>query len=148
VKENIAAVIEYGRDPELRLLVEGEQTRLTEWADKLLKDINHSAVLLDEVHNSTKYCDSGTVQKAKVADPDLTPSGQVLKTMQDEQLSFYHFAMKQSEKHKNYFLASDLDKETRSHMQGTSVESVRKQNEIEMADEISFDEFLKRWNAG
>jgi glutamate--cysteine ligase len=147
VKENIASVIEYGRDPDLNLLLEGKKISLGEWAGELVRDINHSAVLLDRAHENKKYSDSVSAQMGKVENSDLTPSGQVLKTMHDEKLSFYHLAMEQSEKHKNYFLDTDLKGDTKSLMQETSTESLKKQTEIEAADEISFDEFLQKWNA-
>jgi glutamate--cysteine ligase len=147
VKGNIASVIEYGRDPDLSLSMEGKQVKLREWADELVRDINHSAVLLDQVHGNNKYIDSVSAQMAKIEDSDLTPSGQVLKTMREQNLSFYHLSMEQSEKHKNYFLEKSLDDETQNLMQETAVQSISKQKEIEANEDISFDEFLQNWNA-
>ena len=83
---------------------------------------------------------------AKVENPELTPSGQILKTMQARQLSFYSFAMEQSEAHKAYFMDSALDPETTTRMEETSALSLTKQKEIEAADNIDFDEFLMQWN--
>jgi glutamate--cysteine ligase len=147
VKENIASVIEFGRDPELCLSRKGKQVKLNEWAAELVSDIEHSAVLLDKVHGDEKYSDSISTQKAKIDDPDLTPSGQVLKTMQDDNCSFYGFAVKQSESHKQFFLDRKLNDETESLMTETARTSLSKQKDIEAEDEVGFEEFLQNWNA-
>ncbi len=147
VKDNISSVIVAGRDPELELSLEGEKVKLTSWAREIIKDISHSAALLDQVHQHGKYSESVSSQMAKIDDPELTPSGQVLKSMKEKQLSFYALSMEQSEAHKAHFLDTDLQEETRTLMEETAADSKVKQKEIETADEINFDEFLSQWNA-
>jgi glutamate--cysteine ligase len=147
VGENIASVVERGRDPNLALSLEGEEVRLTQWATELLNDINHSAVLLDQVHEHNQHTASVSVQMAKVVNPELTPSGQILKIMQDRQLSYYDFAMEQSQAHKAYFMDKALNGETKTLMQETSTHSLTNQQGIEVADKLDFDEFLVQWNA-
>ncbi len=147
VAANIAAVVEQGRDPDLCLSLQGEQIRLGQWATELVSDIEHSAVLLDQVHGQHEYTASVNAQMAKVADPQLTPSGQLLKIMRDEKLSYFDFAMGQSIAHKAYFMDRTLDEETNNIMKQTSIASLASQKEIEAADKMSFDEFLQQWNA-
>jgi|TARA_B100000809_G_scaffold262563_1_gene313811 glutamate--cysteine ligase len=146
VASNLALVVEQGRDPNLMLSRDGSTRSLQSWADELLQDLAHSATLLDQVHGADAYQSSLKNQAAKLADPDLTPSGMILKAMTEGQLSFFEFSMQQSNRHKEYFLNNGLDAETLKMMQQTSTTSMARQKEIEVADEINFDEFLERWN--
>lgn len=147
VADNVASVVAQGRDPYLVLSLAGEEVRLRQWATELVNDINHSAVLLDNVHQQNDYTASVAAQMAKVEDAELTPSAQILTIMRDRQMSFYDFAMAQSQAHKLHFNDSALDDETLTLMQETSVKSVIKQKEVEAADRIDFDQFLEQWNA-
>ena len=139
-------MVEQGRDPDLMLSQDGSPRSLQSWADKLLQDLEHSATLLDQVHGGNAYQSSLENQAAKLADPDLTPSGMILKDMTAGQLSFFEFSMQQSNRHKEYFQGNGLDAETLKMMQQTSTTSLVRQKEIEAAEEINFDEFLERWN--
>lgn len=146
VADNIALVVEQGREPALSLKRESKDILLKDWASELLEDIAHGAALLDQVHDMDEHCASLAVQQAKVNDPGLTPSGQVLKRMQDKQLSFYDLGMQQSSVHKDHFLETTLHADINTHMRETSAQSVTRQKEIEDADNMSFDDFIKMWN--
>jgi len=146
VSENLAAVVERGRDENLDLVKDGTSIKLKQWANELLIDLEHSAALLDESHGGNNYLNSLNAQQAKVDNPELTPSGKILKQMKDNQQSFFDFAMGQSEKHKRYFLDSKLDSSTIDHMIETSKISLIRQQEIETAESLEFDKFLEQWN--
>jgi len=147
VANNITAVVEQGRDPNLDLSLEGEKLKLREWATQITKELNFSAGLLDKAHNTEDYTKSVAAQKSKIDDANLTPSGQILTLMEQQKMSFFDFSMQQSVAQKNFFAAKGLSPDMLSHMEQTSVSSVHKQLSIEAADELDFDEFLKQWNA-
>lgn len=146
VDSNLAMVVEQGRDPNLMLMQEGMPKSMQTWANELLQDIEHSATILAQVHGNNGYLSSLENQAAKLADPDLTPSGKIIKKMKEDQLSFFEFSMQQCKKHKEFLQDNGLDAETLKMMQQTSAVSKLNQRDIEAADEINFDEFLKRWN--
>ena len=146
IASNLALAVEQGRDPDLILSQDGSPRPLQSWASELLQDLEHSATLLDQVHGGDAYQSSLENQTAKLANPDLTPSGMILKAMTEGQLSFFEFSMQQSKGHKDYFQGTGLDPETLKMMQQTSATSLVRQKEIEAADAIDFDEFLERWN--
>jgi hypothetical protein len=56
--------------------------------------------------------------------------------------------MRQSRIHRDYLVGNSLDADTLDHLQDTSAQSLVKQQQIEAADTISFDDFLKQWNEG
>lgn len=148
VANNITRVVEQGRDPELTLDLKGSPKRLKAWANELLDDLIHSASMLDHIHGGDDYESSLNEQLDKVKNPDLTPSGKILRAMEEGQVSFFDFAIQQSRAHKEYFKNSGLSLKTVKHMQETSSSSLARQKELEAADTLSFDEFLAHWNDG
>ena len=146
VASNIAQVVERGRDPALELSLESSPRLLREWAQELLEDLVHSAGLLGYVHGGDDYLSSLKEQLKKVDDPELTPSGRILRTMRESHMSFFEFSMHQSKIHSDYFKRGEMDSEVEAHMRDTGEASLRRQREIEAGDSISFDEFLRNWN--
>ena len=146
VASNTAKVVEHGRNPELILDLEGSPKPMREWANQLSHDLEHAAAMLDHIHGGNDYADSLDKQKAKIENPDLTPSGQILNDMKEGQLSFFEFSMQQSRIQRDYLQDGGLDQATITMMQETAATSLEKQKQIEAGDDMSFDEFLRRWN--
>lgn len=146
VATNNARVVEQGRDPELELILEGAPIPMRQWANEFLEDLAHSASMLDHIHGGNDYQSSLGTQSDKIANPELTPSGRILKDMKEGQLSFFEFSMQQSRAHRDYFQNNGLSKETEQMMRDTASNSVLKQKELEAEDSIGFDEFLANWN--
>lgn len=146
VADNIALVVEQGRDPALELKREGTPLKMSDWADSILADVGNSAAILDQIHSSSAYADSVEAQSAKVADPDLTPSGRILKDMQEAGLSFFQFSLQQSQRSRDYLQNNGLSEATAEMMRETAASSVQKQIEIEGQDTLDFDEYLRQWN--
>jgi len=61
--------------------------------------------------------------------------------------SFFHFAKRRSEQHHDYFKGLPLDPERRQRFAQEARRSLEQQQEIEAADELPFDEFLRRYFA-
>ena len=146
VADNIAKVVEHGRDPELHLNLEGKPTVMSEWANEILADVGNAASMLDTIHASTNYSSSLAAQSAKVAEPELTPSGRILKDMKAGGVSFFEFSLQQSRKHRDDLQNNGLSEATVKMMAETAAQSLRKQAELESLDTEGFDEFLKNWN--
>jgi len=146
ISNNNDAVVEQGRDPGLKLSKDSEKIKLTEWATSLLEDIGYSAGLLDGNDSDNAHFASVNSQKAKVDNPDLTPSGKILSLMREKNQSFYKFAMAQSEEHQNFFNSSQVDSKNLALLEAASSVSFARQKEIEDSDTIDFDTFLAQWN--
>ncbi len=146
VADNLALVVEQGRDPALHLKLEGKPLKMSDWADTILKDVDNAAAILDQIHDTTSYTESVAAQSAKVADPSLTPSGQILRDMQENGLSFFQFSLQQSKTHRDYLQNNGLSADTIKMMQETAASSVQKQAEIEAKDTLDFAEYLRQWN--
>ena len=148
VGDNIAKVVEQGRDLSLQLQQGGEPVTLSDWAAAILNDLAHSAAILDRIHGGTAYTESLTRQQQKLADPGLTPSGRILKEMQEDGLTFFQFAMRHSQQSSRQLINGGLPPQTRKTLQQTAADSLLKQAEVEAADTLSFEEFLIQWNEG
>lgn len=146
VADNIAKVVEHGRNPELSLNLEGKPKNMRDWANEILAEVGNSASMLDQIHGGTNYTNSLTAQTAKIANSDLTPSGRILKDMQEGGLSFFEFSMQQSRKHRDELQNNGLSETAVKLMRETAAQSLKSQAEIEDSDTVGFDEYLKAWN--
>ena len=146
VAGNIARVVEKGRDTSISLNQGGAPVKLADWAEDFLGDMKHSAALLDHFHGGG-YLESVERQKAKLDNPALTPSGMMVDAMERDGLSFCEFSMEASRQHAQTLLSEPLSEDMRELMERTSTESLVRKRQVEEADEIGFDEFLRDWNA-
>lgn len=147
VADNIARVVEGGRKTSLQLSRDGQQISLKNWADSLLDDIENSSSILDSVHKTTAYSESLSTQRARINNPDLTPSGQMLNIMREQNQSFFDFSLQQSQRHYAYFVDNPLSADVFNEMQKTAAESLVEQSAIERASTQSFEDFLREWNS-
>ena len=144
---NLAAVVNKGRDPELKLSHKGEQLSMREWARDLVEKTRQSAALLDQVHETDAYSKSIQTQSAKVENSELTPSAQVLQVMKKDKLAFAVFGLQQSLAHQAWFREQAMAPKQLDHLIAVSAQSVAKQAAIEASDDISFDQYLEQWNS-
>ncbi|MFX6006925.1 glutamate--cysteine ligase, partial [Acinetobacter baumannii] len=77
------ATVKEGRRPGLKLQFKGESLLLTDWGQQLLDRMEPVADLLDRHLGGTQHRDSLAVQRAKLADPDSTPSARVLREIRE-----------------------------------------------------------------
>ena len=146
VASNLAKVVEHGRDTALSLSLEGSPKQMSEWANEILEKVGNASSMLDHIHASTSYTSSLATQSAKIADPNLTPSGKILTDMKKGGLSFFEFSLQQSTKHRNELQNNGLSEAAEKMMTETAAQSLKKQTEIETLETEGFDEYLKNWN--
>jgi glutamate--cysteine ligase len=145
--ENFGLVTKEGRRPGLELKRGSEKITLQDWAAELLAKIERSAATLDALHGSDEHARAVVSQRAKLADPSLTPSARVLQTMRDGQQSFLQFALTQSERHAEHFLSRPLDAEAQAQFESLARESLAEQAKLEREEVGSFDAFVTAYRA-
>ena len=147
IDDNLVLTAHRGREPGLRLDRAGEAVPLREWALALLKALEPLAQLIDG--GSPGPCAASLDrQRAKVLDPELTPSARMLAEMRERGESFFGLAQRLSQAHRRAYLARPLAPERRAILEDLSRTSLRRQAEIEAADDLDFDAFLARYLAG
>ena len=103
--------------------------------------------MLDKHAHVHCYCGALQQQRAKISDPDLTPSARMLAEMDQNSEEFYHFAMRMSRQHQQWFAGRSLDQDKRGHFETLARESIERQHAIEAADDIPFEVFLQNYFA-
>lgn len=146
IDENLVRAAHRGRDPLLELDRQGKGVPLRRWADELLEAMVPAAEMMDG-GTGGPAADSLRRQQAKVQDPDRTPSAKMIAEMRATGESFYEYARRTSEQHRDHFLGLELSAEQRGLFERLSLESKERQRELEETDDVGFDEFLTRYFA-
>ena len=135
-----------GREPGLRLERDGVPVPLAQWATEILEVMEPLAELLDAGSGGPRSRVLAQ-QRAKVRDPDLTPSARMLAEMRANGESFFDFAQRVSVAHRETLAARALSPEREAQFAALAADSLRRQAEIEAADDVDFDTFLARYFA-
>lgn len=144
---NQLAVVAQGRKPGLMLANEQGDVGLKQWGDALLGQCNGIAELLDQVHGGSDYTSAVAAQAQKLEAPEQTPSAKVLAQITEQKIPFFRFAMNQAIAHQAHFAQQPLSGQQTTEMVAQSQESLVKQQQIEAADTLSFDDFLTSYLA-
>ncbi|MGB0996676.1 MAG: glutamate--cysteine ligase [Pseudomonadales bacterium] len=139
---NQTAVVERGRQPGLALERDNESVELNQWAAELLDQCTHIAEVLDQHAVNDAYSQALNAQKAKVQDPELTPSARVIATLNQGQ-SFFEFTMQNAEQHAEFFANRTGNPAQQAELQTEANNSLARQLAIEEADSLSFPDFVR-----
>ena len=145
-EDNLARVVNRGREPGLPLGREGAQVSFADWANELLQDVGLAAALLDGIHQTQAHGAAVAAQQTKLADPELTPSARVLREMRAAAKPFCAYTMGQSAATLAHFQQAGLDAMRLAEMREASRLSMERQSEIEATDLESFEAFVQQWN--
>ncbi|MBC7685341.1 MAG: glutamate--cysteine ligase, partial [Bdellovibrionales bacterium] len=144
---NFARTVKEGRRPGLTLTRNGEEVALQTWANELIARIAPIAALLDAQHNEDGvHAASLAAQRAKVANPALTPSARVLGEIRALGSSAA-FGLRQTELHAAYFREGPLMPAEEMMFAEMTQASLAEQADIEQAQTGSFDDFVAAYNS-
>ncbi len=139
---NFAATVKQGRKPGLSLQRQGQAIKLQEWGLDLLEQMRPVATLLDQQLGGAQHLNSLKLQEAKLRDPELTPSAQVLRSLSQHHNSYLAFAQDLTQQHAAYFRDNPPDPQTLADYQHMAQQSLAEQAQIEAADTGDFDSFI------
>ena len=144
---NFAATVKDGRRPGLKLERDGKEISLQAWGEELLQRIQPIAAMLDAQRGGTEHADSMSKQKEKLANPELTPSAEVLRALAQHGNSFARFGLHQSEQHARHFKAHPPTAAESAYFEQLAKDSLSEQLTIEKDDRSSFDDFVAAYKA-
>jgi glutamate--cysteine ligase len=144
---NFLSVVKEGRRPGLQLQRDGQPVDLKEWAGQLLERIAPLAALLDQSHGSDAHSKALDAQMAKVQNPALTPSAQVLAAMAEHKESFAQFSLRQSRAHAEFFRSEPLPAGEQAKFEERARSSLAQQAELEQNEVGDFDVFVGSYQA-
>lgn len=153
IKENQRTIVLNGRNITQTLTINDQTKSIKNWANQLLDQMAITAELLDNANQTKQYSTALSDQKIKISDPDTTPSAIILNTLLDDNISFFEFAMTKALEHEDYFKHLSINDKSDDHPQipndkgfiDLSTESIKNQINIEQADTLTFDQFLKQY---
>ena len=145
--DNFLTVVKEGRRPGLELRRDGQPVALKTWASELIERIGQLAGLLDRAQGGNAHAKALEAQQAKVDDPELTPSAQVLARMTEHDESFVKFSLRQSRLHAESFREQPLPAERQQAFETLARESLAEQSRLEQQEVGDFDLFVGAYQA-
>lgn len=146
--ENQKLAAKHGRDPDLELIRRGKPVLLREWAREILDGVRYVAGFIDSDGGTSDYVNAVDAQAELVRDAEATPSARVLRELENTGTGFYEFAYNMAVGHKNYFQQLEpLAPERQALLDNAAEASLQRQKDIELADSITFDEYLAKYYA-
>ena len=119
-----------------------KKSRLKTGAKEMMYGMRKIAKILDSIHFTQRYTQVIELQSEKIANPDLTLSGQILNDVMNKHSSFYDFAISKARQHERFFKHLVQNQNSKRQFEHQAAESIAKQREIELSDTLSFDEYL------
>lgn len=144
---NLVTVVNRGREPGLELRAATGPQPLQTMANELLDTMAGIATLLDDSHDSGDYSAALAEQRARVADPERTPSARVLREMREQELPFFRLAMDYSERWVQHFRERPLAAAVEQRFEDETLSSWAAQRDIEASDTLDFEAYLARFYA-
>ena len=145
VAANKDSTVLNGRKPGLMLQRNGKAIKLKSWGLELLEQLEVIADVFDSVIGSNGYRQSVLEQKVKLLSPEQTPSAKITEQLLKDDIPFFSFSMLKSEQSKKALEEKRVEHECLAYFKKIADDSIQRQNEIEQADHIDFDEFLEKY---
>ena len=144
IQTNWQNVVKDGRNPDLKIIQNGKAIPIGLAAENVFIKMEKFIDALSEDSSEMKLSLQNTLdlQKAKLEDSSLTPSGKILKSIKENNSTWAEFNMELFEQHKNYF--SKLHNEL-AYLDEEAKSSIEKFNQLEQEEEIPFADFLKNY---
>ncbi|MFJ1299877.1 glutamate--cysteine ligase [Pseudomonadota bacterium AL_CKDN230030165-1A_HGKHYDSX7] len=145
--DNFSVVVKEGRKPGLMLDRDCQSISLEQWGTELLDAIAPYAALYDQALGGDAYARAVAAQRAKLADPDLTPSARLLAELRASKQSFHAYTLAQSQRHADALRAQPLTPEQAAVYARAASESIAEQQRLEASDTVGFDEYVAQYHA-
>lgn len=142
IDENQRLVSHLGRKPDLKLSRNGQHILLKEWATEILHDMLPVAELLAQVHQAECYIACHDSHLELVRSPDMTPSARIIQELKDNNETYYDFASRKSQEHREIYLKRELSEELVKDLDALAEESHKKQVRLEESTNQAFADFL------
>lgn len=144
---NKSTVVKEGRKPGLRMnQLDGETSR-EQLGAEILDQVAAVAAVLDQVHETQAYSRAVERQRERLADPELTPSAQILSEMHSSGLNYQDWVLHKSREQRELLTQSPMSQTARDAFVKAAAESLEKQKALESQTQEPFDQFLEHYLA-
>ena len=146
-QDNFSLVAREGRRPGLALVRDGRETPLRDWGLEILERMRPYAALLDQAQGGEAHAAALEAQRAKVLDPEATPSARLLAQLRDSGAEFHDWTLRQSQAHWAALRARGLPPQTLAAYDEAARRSIDEQAALEAGDTETFEEYVARFHA-
>ncbi|MHB0774615.1 glutamate--cysteine ligase [Halomonas sp. WWR20] len=143
--DNRRLVVERGRDPELRLDVQGSQRYLRDRAHEIFAELSQVAELLDLVEGGSGHAEALDALAPSLDDAGLTPSGRLLTALERDGSEFADYMLQLARGQAEQLRQEPMDPAREALFTQLNETSHQQQNDIEEADREGFAEFLEAY---
>ena len=144
IKQNDLLVATRGREPGLNLSNKGTKISLKNWANQILDEMMSIAGLLD--NKTTDFSSIIRKLSTQVVDPEQTLSALLLNKILTEKMEFQELGTTIGNDYKNYYISLETSKNSDwSLLEKESVDSKKRQLELEQANHQSFEDFVEEY---
>ena len=144
--ENLARIVNRGRQPGLNLLVHNREHPFRPIAHTLFDEMRPFAEMLDVAYAGNDYTSSLASLRARIDHPESTPSAQVLAAAREHN-GYFKYAMEQSRRHHANLLAQALDAATLARFEESVKASLAEQQRLESLPQGRFEDYVARYYA-
>ena len=143
LKENHKRIVNYGRKPDLKIYFEQGEVKVSDLANSLLQEMNEIAeeaegILFRKKNNLWK--ESLQIQKEKIEDLNLTPSGRLIERLIRDNLSHEELCMEIAKSNATFF--ENYNSSTEEEFKKETSLSKERQKKIESEKSLPFEEYL------
>ena len=142
--ENKRRVVNWGRNPELHLLVHNTEQPFRPLAHDLFNDMAPFATMLDSAYGGERYAQTLDLLRQRVDAPDTTPAAVVLEGARAHG-GLIPYTLLLSRQHQQSLLAQPLDADTKARFAQSATTSLLEQAALEALPQGSFDDFVARY---
>lgn len=143
--DNLNTVVTRGRQPDLQLQIDGKEQSIAAWGDWLTTQLQALAKVLDSNENGDRYQQAISHIAPRFTDPELTSSARVLSMLQEKNTDNGELALSLSKTYKAELATQGYQIWSDQYFQQEKLNSLAKQQKIENADNLSFDEYLQQY---
>lgn len=134
-----------GREPGLQLERDGRRVAMRAWAEELLDSMQGVCELLDAATPARSYQSALAAQRVKLADPDLTPSAQVLRELAANEETHAAWALRLSAEHRRQLLDEHrADQKRLQEFEAQAEQSLLEQERLEASDKLTFEQTIEQ----
>lgn len=143
--QNQRTIVRQGRKPGLELMCNGQTITMTDWANDIMSQLKPIAKIMDKLKGSQGYSETLANMEEMIANPELTPSAQILKSMEANNQSFIDWSLSRAQEHTQSYQKQDMNNRMRNRFQSLAKASLDKQESIEKTQTESLSEYIREY---
>ncbi len=145
ISNNALTVANRGRDPGLKLLENGHEVSLRQWALTLCEQMREICEILDNGSANTPYTHALLQQIEKIHHPELTASARMITAMRTQKMSVTELVLQKSHEYTRYFQKTALDTTIKRNFDLQVKTSLAEHKQLGAMNEIPFEEYLSNY---